>query len=292
MLNRFQLKFLMLILMLLDHIAYFIPGAPQWFHLVGRVVAPVFFYLLVEGYLHTKNKSNYNKRLLIAGQIMFLGNTILSFIYPKVVNDKWGIIAIGQRVQSSIIKYIVLGCIIVITIVSIYYVYKEKELRNKIALIMAFLLVISNLVLQKLFKGQFLFTNNIFLSMTLSLTMLRGIESYKDTKNSKGAALAGLAFSFSAFTEALTIGPLMVLIFYFFKKEKFKMVIYYALLSSIFLFGIDGKAIVNDPQWMMVFAIVFIFLYNGKKGKDLRYLFYIFYPVHIWMLYIISYFLK
>ena len=290
MLNRFQLKFLMLILMLLDHIAYFIPSAPQWFHLVGRVVAPVFFYLLVEGYLYTKNKSKYNKRLLIAAQIMFLGNTILSFILPKTVNDKWQVLDIGKRVESSLIEYIVLACIITITIVSIYYVCKQKELRNKVALIMAFLLVLSNLVLRNLFKGQFLFINNIFLSMAFSLSMLRGIDSYKETKNSKGAALAGLAFSFSAFTEALTIGPLMVLIFYFFKKEKVKMAIYYVLLSSIFLFGISGKAMINDPQWLMVFAIIFIFLYNGKKGKDLRYLFYIFYPVHIWLLYIISYF--
>lgn len=40
---------------------------------------------------------------------------------------------------------------------------------------------------------------------------------------------------------------------------------------------------------MMVFALPLLWTYNGKKGKhSWKYLFYFFYPLHIWILYAVS----
>ena len=41
-------------------------------------------------------------------------------------------------------------------------------------------------------------------------------------------------------------------------------------------------------QWMMIFALPFMLMYNGKKGKGLGRLFYIYYPVHLVIIHIIS----
>lgn len=41
-------------------------------------------------------------------------------------------------------------------------------------------------------------------------------------------------------------------------------------------------------QWMMIFSLIPIYLYNGKEGKKEKWFFYIFYPLHIVILYVIS----
>jgi hypothetical protein len=67
----------------------------------------------------------------------------------------------------------------------------------------------------------------------------------------------------------------------------------FTLLSILFesvFFGVlpafmKTDLLYGDPQWMMIFALPFILMYNGEKGRGLKYLFYVFYPVHIIILY-------
>lgn len=44
-------------------------------------------------------------------------------------------------------------------------------------------------------------------------------------------------------------------------------------------------------QWMMIFALPFLLSYNGKRGKGFKKLFYIYYPAHVYLYYLISVFL-
>lgn len=73
-LSGFQLKIIALVGMLIDHInTYFgaALGLPLWFSWIGRFVAPVFLYLLVEGYRHTRHKKAYFYRLLAGAGLMW-----------------------------------------------------------------------------------------------------------------------------------------------------------------------------------------------------------------------------
>ncbi|BDR82380.1 membrane protein [Clostridium tetani] len=275
--NRFQIKLLMLILMLLDHIASFIPNTPIWFNYVGRVVAPVFFYLLINGYFYTKNKSNYAKRLFVASGFMATGNMLIStFFSLDIYNNKLKLYSIG------ILFTIILSFIT-------YIIYKTPIESLKKLNLYGFLLALLPIVFSSLFLDMTILKNNIFLSMAFSIMFLNSLNHNKsDYAHITPAVL-------SLITEASILGLLMTIIFYKFRKNKPSLISYYSILSLSFLIG-EGftyeSLFITNIQWMMIFSIPFFLLYNDKKGSDIKYLFYVFYPLHVWILFAIGSLLK
>ena len=61
--NRTQLKYIVILAMLIDHIAWaFVPTASipgQLMHFIGRLTAPTMAFFVAEGYIHTHNIKNY-----------------------------------------------------------------------------------------------------------------------------------------------------------------------------------------------------------------------------------------
>lgn len=49
-----------------------------------------------------------------------------------------------------------------------------------------------------------------------------------------------------------------------------------------------GDMFTVQYQWLMALACLLIFLYNEKRGKSLKYLFYFMYPLHIVVLWMLS----
>lgn len=286
--DRFKLKILMILFMLLDHIAVFFNGAPFWFHYVGRVVMPVFFYLLVEGYFKTSSKANYLKRLLVASEIMFLGNIIISLALLRGVD--------GSHLAYSDFKFTSYLCVIGIIIVGIIIMYlslKDKFISDKKACIYIFLMIASRGILMHVFDSKLnMLQNNIFISLVAGFIMLNGMSKFR-TKDYKSAFVKTIvAVSLGIASESLIIGPVFVFIFYKCFNNRRDMYIAIIVFSTLFLPGFNIHAMLTYPLWMMVFSIPFIYIYNGKKGRDLRWLFYVFYPVHLWIIFIVSNYIR
>ncbi|MDR1979178.1 MAG: conjugal transfer protein TraX [Synergistaceae bacterium] len=55
---------------------------------------------------------------------------------------------------------------------------------------------------------------------------------------------------------------------------------------AVLALGILSFTSGGGAQWLMIFSIIPISLYNGKRGGGGKYFFYIFYPAHIYALYI------
>ena len=64
-LNNFTLKMIAVITMLIDHIGYVLFPNMLIFRAIGRIAFPIFCFLIVEGFFHTRNHANYLIRLSV-----------------------------------------------------------------------------------------------------------------------------------------------------------------------------------------------------------------------------------
>ena len=64
-LDSFTLKMIAIISMLADHIGYIFFPQDMVFRAVGRIAFPIFCFLIIEGFHHTRNHTNYLIRLCI-----------------------------------------------------------------------------------------------------------------------------------------------------------------------------------------------------------------------------------
>ena len=65
-------------------------------------------------------------------------------------------------------------------------------------------------------------------------------------------------------------------------------------MSGFFFFSAAGAGltyenlfILND-QWFMILSLPFILLYNGQRGRKMKYFFYVYYPLHVYLLVILA----
>ena len=145
-------------------------------------------------------------------------------------------------------------------------------------------------------ENYFPIGQNIFLSIAFGVSMVAALEWAKiqtGYKKWSGYVLAGFFILASLFSEASYNGLAMALVFYFFYSKKPTLYFAYAGLSLLFLlWGLTNRQYFweFEFQWMMIAALPLIMLYNGERGRySLKYLFYTFYPLHIWVLYFIRY---
>lgn len=89
--TSFALHILAMVLMLCDHLwATVVPGN-DWLTCVGRIAFPIFAFLIVEGYFHTKDRKAYVKRLLIFALISEIPFNLMTggFFNPTHQNVLW-----------------------------------------------------------------------------------------------------------------------------------------------------------------------------------------------------------
>lgn len=238
-LDGFQLKIIALVLMLLDHLYFAFPEVfPTWIHPLSRVVAPIFAYLMVEGFFYTRNRFKYNLRLCGWALFMEAGNRILSMVL----------------------------------------VSKEVGVHN-----------------------------NIFMTLALGLTLLNLIELVKKNNGFKKIGLIVVTLLLLPLTILVEGGIALIpfiLVTYFFRGNMKKTVIGYTVLSLI-LFKMDFvwygniketiDMLMFNSDFLLILAVPFILAYNGERGlnnKFSKYLFYVFYPLHLWGLAILQFISK
>ena len=259
------IKLIALVCMLIDHIGEFIPQSPVWFRYIGRLAAPLFFYCSAWGFYHTRSREKYMLRLYIFGILMSLGNI---YIYHFVCNG-----SINSGFSNDIFVTIFLGCTIV-------YLYEKADSRRKRIKYM------SLLFLQQIaaFILCVVFAELLNIPKTVGTYML--YYGY------------GSLFGSMVFTEGSILFVLFFAAVYSLKDKPFRLSVFVCVFSAFLTLLIRRTYYMRGPasylipfdryQWMMIMAIPFFFLYNGKRGRNFKWFFYLFYPLHIWILCILG----
>jgi hypothetical protein len=139
------------------------------------------------------------------------------------------------------------------------------------------------------------FTNNIF-RLNIFFTLILGLlalyfYSLKINNFLKFFIILFLIFIASFFkVDYGAWGVTLILMFYIFRENKILLSLLYVILCiikyinililhfNIFFFGLFA---------FTISALFVILLYNGKKGKHLPTFFYMFYPIHLLVIYLI-----
>lgn len=132
---------------------------------------------------------------------------------------------------------------------------------------------------------------NIFFTLAYGLLVIHKWDK-NESKFGKIVYAVAMGLTTEIFhTDYGIYGVAMILAFYVFRDSKIKIIIsqifVYALFNAsqilfyMYKFSVTTIELVWFNQALSLLALIFIFMYNDKKGKDLKYFFYAFYPVHL-----------
>lgn len=148
------------------------------------------------------------------------------------------------------------------------------------------------------------FTINIFFTLFTGLLTIFLYDkithfAFNSVKNERVKALLKYSFSFlivillAVFAQFCHLdygffGIAIIFLFYLFRNNKIAMILSF-ILACILKYGIPYLDSFNLWYiWLTIFTIIpilFISLYNKKQGPKVKYLLYLFYPVHLLILY-------
>lgn len=215
------LKIIAVLAMVLDHVAHAFISATSpiyyIFRIIGRIAAPVMFFGIANGYVYTKNKFKYGRRLLLLALISQIP-------YSLFLENKLFLVNNYNIVFTMFLGFVCL-CVL----------YNAKNIFYK--------------------------SITIFIGCVLSL-----------------------------FCEYSLFGIGLILLFSICNNMNLK-IIFYCLMSIIY---IVYKTVFEHSIFLFIIniglflAIPCFYFYSEKKGKyNLKYLFYVFYPVQFLVIFLI-----
>jgi len=234
--NSFILKLLAIIIMTIDHIGAcigttYINGHSYLSGLIpsdtytllrsiGRIAFPIFCFMIVEGYFHTRDASKYVLRLFV---FAFISQVPFSLMTRKA--------PFAQDASLNVYFTLVIGLVTIMCFEYCLKLYKQSERPRPIFIVIGIITIISTITLADFLR-----------------------------------------------TDYGGLGVIFILIFYFFRDKH--LLTFIALYVSIYHLS-------NDLEMYALYALIPIILYNHKKGPSMKYFFYVYYPLHMTILYFI-----
>lgn len=261
-LNGNQLKIIAIVTMVIDHLGYYFQASmPNGIYVVlravGRISMPLFAFLLVQGFFHTKNLKKYILRIF---SLAFITQIVIFAV--SIFDDNRSALSINTQL-NILFSY-------TLSLIALWFIHEKNIIKrytyNQNMFFKIFMIIV--------IIGVFVFVPFDYgIYVPLLITMLYLIERLKIT-----IYLERQNYNMSVkkiITSAISEKNI---------KLGYTLLIVVALGVIIIESG-------NNMYWYMLFSIVPIYLYNGERGvknKKINWMFYGVFPLQHFLLYLLS----
>ena len=263
------LKTIALVLMVMDHIHYFFEFTgvvPEWFSMLARLSAPLFLFCTVEGFAHTHDRRRYFLRIWAIGTAM--GTVEFFMIYAGAFRRGDGFYPLNAIFQDLMLLCIVWQ--------GIDWLRQRRFVRGALAAAMPILWPICIAALLMLFPK---IQDAPIGSSVLAWVITAPLPLWTSITDGGWSFLAGGIVLYALYNHKrlqLSVWAAMTFLCDF--------VLVYLQVHSLPDFAFSQMFTVNY-EWLGVFAVIGMALYNGQRGSGHKQLFYWFYPAHVYLLY-------
>lgn len=241
-LSTFTLKIIAILTMTIDHIGAVLgmegyDGILSYdtymiLRTIGRTAFPIFSYLIVEGYFHTRNVRNYTIRLFVFALLSQL---------PFNLAIKGDIF----KFQSlNIFFTLLLGLVLIWIIDTLIKKIRLSEIEPHQSVLLPYIFAV--------------------------IAVFYAVDNF-------------IPIDYGVY------GLLLILVFYFFRAKEETLenpdAGTKAVLAQFIAIGVITFLFSSGIQIYCLFALIPIAMHNNKKGKGLKYFFYLYYPLHLLIIY-------
>ncbi|MCH5343229.1 MAG: hypothetical protein J1E64_04245 [Acetatifactor sp.] len=250
------IKMIALILMVFDHIhqMYVWNGAPLWLTILGRPVFPMFLFIAADSFHYTKNRKSFLKRLLFASWGMTITTTLLSILVPNP-----NIVLMNNAFST----FFVTGLYIQ------FWDWFVEGIRTRKPILVFKSIV--GCVIPIVCVAPLLFAGTLSMNENVPFVLVRAI-----------VFLSLLIPNVMTVEGGVLLVVLGVLFYIFREKRVIQIAILLLMSAAVYILNPNGV------QWLMCGAAIPMLLYNGERGRGMKNFFYIFYPAHIAVLYLMA----
>lgn len=149
--------------------------------------------------------------------------------------------------------------------------------RKKYALRLLLFAFISEIPFDLAAGNQLIYTDscNVFVTLFIGFVTIWAMDHFQQNQMLQiPIALLGCLAAFLLQSDYDFRGIILIILLYIFRYDRSTQ----AISGSIALFW----------EWQAAFAFIPICMYNGTRGKNIKYFFYVFYPAHLLLLYILK----
>ena len=146
--SSFTLKIMAITFMVMDHVytylaAHLNGAVPIWVGYLGKLAAPIFFYLVVEGFYETRSRGKYMQRILAMGILMIGVGLILGIHNNIFLSLGLGLVMLSfieyARAHEKGSKGFILG-VIVSTLFGLLSLFTETSIHGIVMIVIFYFL--------------------------------------------------------------------------------------------------------------------------------------------------------